>query len=516
MRWGPRTLLAFVFAILPSMAIAPISGDSVHAQVQPLGVDIGYDGQWGLQLIHANEVWAITTGSGITVAVIDSGSGPNPDLSPNILPGRSFMRGRIGDDAADIDPLGHGTHVAGIIAAQANNDIGIAGIAPDARILPVRILDASGDGSESDLALGIRYAVDQGVRVINLSLGGNSQTAALQAALQYAAERSVLVVAAAGNGGPTSDTTYPAGNDLTLAVTAIDQTSNAASFTQRGDYIDLAAPGVSICSTVRSDIAVNVKTTCAGADSPYNLKSGTSMAAAFVSGLAALMFSARPTLTAVQAREVLIATATDLGEPGRDTTFGAGLINAYEVFLALGYFADAIVYPTVSSLGRIGKESLGLTPKLPAIQRFQWYRCLTPGEATVVFPDHCTPIARAQQSTYIPLRRDIGSFLRFTTLISIAGTPEIRFSATTPRITGVWTSLTAIEVGKQIALKQLVQSASKGNRSMRLISGPCTITRTTTLIAKQLGTCKLRIVVDAKAPYPRLVNTVEIMVFPRP
>lgn len=507
MRWVPETLLALVFAILPSMAIA---------QVQPLGVDIGYDGQWGLQLVHANEVWVITTGSGVTVAVIDSGSGPNTDLSPNILPGRSFMDGVIGDDATDADPLGHGTHVAGIIAAQANNDIGIAGIAPNAKILPIRVLDSLNDGSVSDLALGIRYAVDQGVRVINLSLGGSSQTPGLQAALQYAADRNVLVVAAAGNGGPTSNTTYPAGNDLTLAVTAIDQTSNPASFAQRGDYIDLAAPGVSICSTVRSDIAVAVKTTCAGADSPYNLKSGTSMAAAFVSGLAALMFSARPTLTAVQVREILIATATDIGEPGRDITFGAGLVNAYAVFLALGYFTNAIVYPTVSSLGHVGKESFGLTPNNPAIGRFQWYRCLTPGEATLVIPDRCTTIARAQQSTYIPLRQDIGSFLRFTTLISIAGTPEIRFSATTPRITGVWTSLTAIEVGKQIALKQLVQSASKGNRSMRLISGPCTVVRKTTLVAHQLGTCKLRLIVDAKAPYARLNGTVKIMIFPKP
>ncbi len=507
MRWVPETLLALVLAFLPSMAIA---------QVQPLGVDIGYDGQWGLQLVRANEVWVITTGSGVTVAIIDSGSGPNTDLSPNILSGRSIINGVIGDDAKDADPLSHGTHVAGIIAAQANNDIGIAGIAPNAKILPVRILDASGDGSESDLALGIRYAVDQGVRVINLSLGGSSQTPSLQAALQYAADRNVLVVAAAGNGGPASNTTYPAGNDLTLAVTAIDQTSNPASFAQRGDYIDLAAPGVSICSTVRSDVAVAAKSTCAGADSPYNLKSGTSMAAAFVSGLAALMFSARPTLTAVQVREILIATATDIGEPGRDITFGAGLINAYEVFLALGYFANAIVYPTVSSLGHVGKESLGLTSNSPAIKRFQWYRCLTPGEATLVIPDLCTTIARAQQSIYIPLRRDIGSFLRFTTLISTARTPEIRFSATTPRVTGVWTSLTAIEVGKQIALKQLVQSASKGNRSMRLISGPCTVVRKTTLVAQQLGTCKLRLIVDAKAPYARLNGTVEIMIFPKP
>ncbi|MFM8853141.1 MAG: S8 family serine peptidase, partial [Acidimicrobiaceae bacterium] len=136
---------------------------------------------------------------------------------------------------------------------QRDNAIGISGIAPDAKILPIRILDSRGDGSESDLVQAIRLAVEQGAKVINLSLGGRTQTTALQLALEFAELNKVVVVAAAGNGGSTASTTYPAGNDLALAVTAVDQTSNAPSFNQRGAYIDVAAPGVSICSTVRID-----------------------------------------------------------------------------------------------------------------------------------------------------------------------------------------------------------------------------------------------------------------------
>lgn len=192
--------------------------------------DVAFDSQWGLDVIKVSEVWALSTGAGVTVAVIDSGSGPNPDLTQNLIVGRSIVRGRIGDSSSDVDLVGHGTHVAGIIAGQSNNQIGISGIAPDAKILPIRILDSRGDGSENDLAQAIRYAVEQGARVINLSLGGRTQTSALQLALEFAANNNVLVVAAAGNGGPTASTTFPAGNDLTLAVTAVDLTLNAPSF----------------------------------------------------------------------------------------------------------------------------------------------------------------------------------------------------------------------------------------------------------------------------------------------
>ena len=487
-------------------AIAP-----VNTPTNKQGRDLAFDDQWGLRAANIIEVWPHSTGSGVIVAVIDSGSGPNSDLIQNLLPGRSVIRGRVTDGANDVDIIGHGTHVAGIIAAQYNNDIGIAGVAPNAQILPIRILDSRGDGSESDLALAIRYASDQGVKVINLSLGGKIQTNGLQSALEYAASKGILVVAAAGNAGPQAGVTYPAGNDLTLAVTAVDETMNSPSFAQRGTYIDISAPGINICSTIRNDASVDISRKCAGASEPYINMSGTSMAAAFVSGVAALIFSARPNFTAQQVREVIIATAKDLGIPGRDEIFGVGLIDTYAIFKSLGFFPDTLVFPTVSSLGQVGQESVGGTVQLPESERLQWYRCLSPGEATLTIPIDCVAISQAQRNIYTPLRRDIDAFLRFGTLISVGGIPQIRFSATTPKISAIWTAMSTLEVGMNIAISELVASASKGAVSARVISGPCRIVKKV-LITTESGSCKLRILAEAKAPYQKFGKTVVVVV----
>lgn len=492
---------------------------TVHHQIgsqnfKPESKDTAYDSLWGLQVSHVSEVWINSTGAGVLVAVIDSGSGPNPDLNQNLLPGRTIIRGRVSDGASDVDLIGHGTHVAGIIAAQYNNDIGIAGVAPNAQILPIRILDEKGDGSDGDLSIAVRYAADSGARVINLSLGGELQTSALQSALEYATSKGALVVAAAGNGGPNARTTYPAGNDLTLAVTAVDQTLNSPSFTQRGSYIDVSAPGISICSTNRINVVVDASRKCAGASEPYVLMSGTSMAAAFVSGVAALIFSARPDFTAQQVREVIIATAQDIGAPGRDEIFGAGLIDTYAIFKALGYFPDQIVFPSISSLGHIGQEVVGGTVQIPESERLQWYRCLTAGEATLTIPTDCSAISRAQRNIYIPTRADNNKFLRFGTLISIGGTPQLRFSETSPRMFAVWTTNTTIEKGLNISVDDFIESASAGKKSAMVISGPCKISKNV-LNALDSGDCKIKISVTAKAPYSKLTRIVNLIIVPK-
>ena len=282
-----------------------VASDSSKAFAET-GIDPLLDQQWGLTAIGARSVWSMTRGAGVTVAVIDSGSGPHPDLDANMDIGRTMFGSIDSAGVVDVDAdKGHGTHVAGIIAAVADNGIGGAGVAPQARVLPIRALDSLGAGFSMDVSKAVRFAVDTGAKVINLSLGGEIEDPGLTAAIQYAVDRNVLVVAAAGNGAANSTPKWPAASDLTLAVTAVDRDISVTSFDQRGDYIDLAAPGTSILSTAKND---------------YSIQSGTSMAAAFVSGAAALLFAAQPSITAAQVRDVLQRTATDIGSPGRDTT----------------------------------------------------------------------------------------------------------------------------------------------------------------------------------------------------
>ncbi|MEK7291991.1 MAG: S8 family serine peptidase, partial [Actinomycetota bacterium] len=171
------------------------------------------DRQWGLLAIGAREVWNQSTGLGVTVAIIDGGSGPHPDLDANLDPGHAFINGVESTDAADVGT--HGTHVAGIVAATNGNGIGISGVAPNARILPIRVFAEGSETSGSDdVALAIRFAVDAGVKVINLSIGSNTEDSRITAAVQYAVSKNVLVVAAAGNKkGEDTTPKWPAVDD---------------------------------------------------------------------------------------------------------------------------------------------------------------------------------------------------------------------------------------------------------------------------------------------------------------
>jgi subtilisin family serine protease len=267
---------AFVVSTICFAAVGT-SGTSAAAATSPS--DPFASQQWGLTAIGAPQVWQFAQGAGVTVAVVDSGSGPHPDLASNLEVGRRFFSLIESEGAADVDlDDGHGTHVAGIIGAVADNGIGIAGVAPKVRLLPIHVLDAEGSGDSRDVARGIRFATDSGARVINLSLGGSTESSSLTSALQYAVDKGVLVVAASGNGFADSAPKWPAASDLTLAVTSTDVNNNVGIFAQRGDYIDISAPGVGILSTSLGG---------------YKMLNGTSMSAAFISGAAALLFSAQ-------------------------------------------------------------------------------------------------------------------------------------------------------------------------------------------------------------------------------
>lgn len=274
--------------------------------------DPSFEEQWYLKNISAPEAWDMALGTGVTVAVIDSGIDlDHEDLASNILPGWDF-----GDNDADPqDELGHGTQVAGVLAAIQNNDRGISGIAPACRVLPVKI-NTGGTGffTEGAVAVAIIYAADHGARIINLSLGWNDGEphTVIADAIGYAAEKGVVLVAAAGN--ERGAVWFPARHPQVLAVASTDTADEKVYQSAYGAELELVAPGI------------NIRTTDRGGS--YTVSSGTSFAAPLVSGVAALLLSRYPGLTGEQLRAYLAMRADDLGDEGRDEEFGYGKVNA--------------------------------------------------------------------------------------------------------------------------------------------------------------------------------------------
>jgi minor extracellular protease Epr len=274
--------------------------------------------QWGLNKIEAQKAWNLGfTGSGITVAVVDTGVDLNhPDLKDNILTGYNAITGIAGSTVTQ-DNNGHGTHVSGIIAAEANG-VGIVGVAYQAKVLPVKALTRQGEGTDDCIADGIVWAADHGSKIINLSLGSDNESDVLKEAIQYAFEKGCLIVAAGGNQEDGLTTiAYPAADPLVLAVTATDSNDRIASFSLPGPQAALAAPGVNILS----DYWQNT--------SGYATLDGTSMASPFVSGAAALVWSANPTLSVQQVKIALENSARVMGSGGRDNSYGYGRVDAY-------------------------------------------------------------------------------------------------------------------------------------------------------------------------------------------
>jgi subtilisin family serine protease len=318
--------------------------------------------QWGLVEVQAEQAWTVTTGTGALIAIVDTGVDlTHPDLDANIVsyPDADFVepegnctrvkgkRSCTQDGAQDKN--GHGTHVAGIAAAETGNGIGVAGVAPAAKILPVRVLDADLGGTTQRVADGIKYAADRGARVVNLSLGydatghiskllGNLRP--LYGAIDYAVGRGAVVVVAAGNGpltdapGPGSPLcAEPAQHPGVLCVGAVDQRDAPSWFgnfdaTMTGRY--LVAPGGDSIACTSEIFSTYLRSGAGSSCSPeqgYDALSGTSMATPFVSGVAALL--AGQGLTSQQIIDCLTSTADDLGLPGRDPVFGYGRVNAY-------------------------------------------------------------------------------------------------------------------------------------------------------------------------------------------
>ncbi|MCS0601913.1 type VII secretion-associated serine protease mycosin [Streptomyces sp. LP11] len=306
-------LLAGSLALLPS---ATAHADSIRAQ------------QWGLSALHLTEAWQTTRGTGVTVAVLDTGvEADHPDLTGNVLPAKDMIG--FGAGPGDRTWARHGTAMAGIIAGHghgAGGTEGVMGVAPDAKILPVRVILEDGDPARAKarstrgnaLADGIRWATDHGADVINLSLGDDSDSAhpepSEDEAVQYALKKGVVVVASAGNGGDKGDhVSYPAAYPGVIAATAVDKYGTRASFSTRRWYAAVSAPGVNVV--------------IADPDHKYYEGWGTSAASAFVSGAAALLKAAHPDLTPVQVKKLLETTARNAPVGGRDDSRGFGMID---------------------------------------------------------------------------------------------------------------------------------------------------------------------------------------------
>lgn len=289
---------------IEATAIAALTDDSQYNQL------------WGLKKIMANYAWRYQVGSSrVLVAVVDTGVDyTHEDLAGTVINGWDF----VNNDADARDDHGHGTHVAGTIAATINNNKGIAGVSPNVQILAVKVLSASGSGSWSGVANGIVYAANRGAKVINLSLGGGASLT-VKAAVDYAWSKGALVACAAGNSGPQQPI-YPAAYPSCLAVGATDQNDQRASFSNYAPE-GVAAPGVLILSTFPGN--------------QYRSWNGTSMATPHVAGVAALIFSNDSYhRTNVRVRQILTTTTQDIGAPGKDPIFGYGRINAWRAVLS--------------------------------------------------------------------------------------------------------------------------------------------------------------------------------------
>jgi subtilisin family serine protease len=315
------------------MAVAPAATVS----------DPSYASSWALPKIQAPTAWDSTSGSGVTIAILDTGiDSAHPDLAPNMVPGWNVYDNN--SNTADVH--GHGTWVAGVAAMAANNAKGSAGVAWGAKIMPVRIADANAYAYWSTVAQGIYWAADNGAKVVNVSYNGVSGSSTVQSAAQYLRGKGGVVVVAAGNSGGLESI---AANDSLLTVAATDQNDVRASFSSYGAYVDLTAPGVSVYTT-----------TVGGG---YSNASGTSFSSPVVAATAALMLSANSKLTPADVDSILKTTALDLGTVGFDQYYGTGRVNAAKAVAgAKTTVAADTVAPTVSIASPLGGKVTGVVP----------------------------------------------------------------------------------------------------------------------------------------------------------
>lgn len=297
---------------------------------------------WHLGYLKIAQANAISTGKGVTVGVIDTGVVPHPDLRRNLLPGHDVVSG--GDSTGRIDTDGHGTEMAGLIAGHGRSgEAGVVGIAPEAKILPVKESNAEDNGNSATIAKGIDWLSSQDVQVINISSAAGPSLA-LEDAVQKALASDQVIVAGSGNRPRMVTFGNPASLDGVLAVGAIDKSGKHAAISMKGSPVQICAPGMDITSTEPKD--------------RYATFDGTSPATAIVSGAAALVRAKFPDLSAPQVIERLTSTATDIGPSGRDDECGFGVLNIVKALTAdapaTGQASDA---PSAAPTAGTGQSS---------------------------------------------------------------------------------------------------------------------------------------------------------------
>ncbi|MFQ5860631.1 MAG: S8 family serine peptidase [Dehalococcoidia bacterium] len=347
-------LVPAIAAALPEAAIEGLQRNPNVTAIDLDGevhiIDAELDNTWGVKRIGAGVVHdGGNKGTGVKVAVIDTGiDDTHPDLDANYAGGYDF----VNNDPDPMDDHGHGTHVAGTVAAE-DNGVGVVGVAPEARLYALKVLSASGGGYWSDIIAAMQWAVDNGIQVANLSLGSSTNPGGtVQAAFDNAEAAGILTVAAAGNSGNPkgkgNSVVWPARYNSVIAMAATDSNDNRASFSSTGDQVELAAPGVAVNSTLLGG--------------GYGQKSGTSMASPHGAGTAALVIA-----TGIadangdgrindEVRLKLQETADDLGDAGRDSLYGFGLVDADEAAASIGPPNDP---PVVSITGPADGSTFG-------------------------------------------------------------------------------------------------------------------------------------------------------------
>jgi type VII secretion-associated serine protease mycosin len=351
MRFAARLAAASLLAAVATVGV----GAPAHA-------DRYRNDQWFLPFLRVSEAHAISQGEGVTVALIDSGvEGGHPDLTGNVLKGFDTIVGGDGDGWGDDE--GHGSSMAGLIAGHghgAGNRDGVLGLAPKAKILPIRISTAKGHGGGDAIAIGIDEAVKRGVKIISISESAPSaDSSVLIKAVERAHAAGVLIIAAAGNQPENFYVAAPGRYPGAVAVGAVDQKGAVAPVSTRGAEVQLVAPGVDITSTSRINKATNTQ---------YRRSSGTSPATAITAGVAALVWSKYPQLTADDVLERMTRTAVDKGPAGRDNDYGFGLIDPVAALTAPAASPSAAA-PTVAPSVEVSLPELPGTPDSGGLSR---------------------------------------------------------------------------------------------------------------------------------------------------